>query len=387
MGGTATEEQILPSQLEQDVFYNLIHLANDGIILIDEDEKIFVYNEGAEKVFGHTAKEILGKSIETLIPYENRKHHHHHIKTFTAASTSSRNMHSRNQISGLRKSGETFPAEAAISKIKHHNKWVYMVILRDISENHHLMQELEHYKQHLEELVEQRTHELQNINKELESFSYSVSHDLRAPLRSIDGFSQALLEDYESQLDDLGQHYLNRLRTASQTMGDLIDNMLILSRVTRHDIQQQTVNMSDIIESIAENLKQQDTSRNVTFKIENDLKTQGDAHLIRIMLDNLIGNAWKYSGKTTHAKIEFGKIRQKGEDVYYIKDNGSGFDMKYASKLFVAFQRLHSAIDYAGSGVGLATVYRIVNRHNGRIWAEAAPDKGATFYFTLNPHR
>lgn len=262
-----------------------------------------------------------------------------------------------------------------------------MVILRDISENHHLMQELEHYKQHLEELVEQRTHELQNINKELESFSYSVSHDLRAPLRSIDGFSQALLEDYENQLDDLGQHYLIRLRTASQTMGELIDNMLILSRVTRHDIQQQTVNMSDIAESIAENLRQQDKARNVTFEFQDELKIQGDAHLIKIMLDNLIGNAWKYSSKTAQAKIEFGKIRQKGEDVYYIKDNGSGFDMKYASKLFVAFQRLHSAIDYAGSGVGLATVYRIVNRHNGRIWAEAAPDKGATFYFTLNPHR
>ncbi|MDH5217646.1 MAG: PAS domain S-box protein, partial [Gammaproteobacteria bacterium] len=174
MGDTVTEKQILPTQLEQDVFYNLIHLANDGIILIDENQKIFAYNDGAEKVFGHTANEILGKSIETLIPHENRENHHQHIKTFTHANTSSRNMHSRNQISGLRKNGETFPAEAAISKIKHQNKWVYMVILRDISEKHHLMQELGHYKQHLEDLVEQRTLELQNINKELESFSYSV---------------------------------------------------------------------------------------------------------------------------------------------------------------------------------------------------------------------
>lgn len=387
MDDTATEQQILPTQLEQDVFYNLIHLANDGIILIDEDEKIFVYNDGAEKVFGHTANEILGKSIETLIPYENRKHHHQHIKTFKTANTSSRNMHSRNQISGLRKNGEAFPAEAAISKIKHNNRWVYMVILRDISENHHLMQELEHYKRHLEELVEKRTHELQNMNKELESFSYSVSHDLRAPLRSIDGFSQALLEDYQDQLDELGRHYLTRLRTASQNMGELIDNMLILSRVTRHDIQQQTVDMSEIARTIAEGLKQQDEHRDVKIVIPNELKIQGDAHLIKIMLDNLIGNAWKYSSKTAHAVIEFGKSEKEGEDIYYIKDNGSGFDMKYASKLFVAFQRLHSAIDYAGSGVGLATVYRIINRHNGRIWAEATPDKGATFYFTLNPGR
>ncbi|MDH5259179.1 MAG: PAS domain S-box protein [Gammaproteobacteria bacterium] len=387
MDDTATEQQILPTQLEQDVFYNLIHLANDGIILIDEDEKIFVYNDGAEKVFGHTANEILGKSIETLIPYENRKHHHQHIKTFKTANTSSRNMHSRNQISGLRKNGEAFPAEAAISKIKHNNRWVYMVILRDISENHHLMQELEHYKRHLEELVEKRTHELQNMNKELESFSYSVSHDLRAPLRSIDGFSQALLEDYQDQLDELGRHYLTRLRTASQNMGELIDNMLILSRVTRHDIQQQTVDMSEIARTIAEGLKQQDEHRDVKIVIPDELKIQGDAHLIKIMLDNLIGNAWKYSSKTAHAVIEFGKSEKEGEDIYYIKDNGSGFDMKYASKLFVAFQRLHSAIDYAGSGVGLATVYRIINRHNGRIWAEATPDKGATFYFTLNPGR
>ena len=387
MGDTATEQQIIPTQLEQDVFYNLIHLANDGIILIDEDEKIFVYNDGAEKVFGHAANEILGKSIETLIPHESRKHHHQQIKTFKTASTSSRNMHSRNQISGLRKNGETFPAEAAISKIKHNNRWVYMVILRDISESHHLMQELEHYKRHLEELVEQRTQELQNMNKELESFSYSVSHDLRAPLRSIDGFSQALLEDYENQLDDLGQHYLTRLRSASQNMGDLIDNMLILSRVTRHDIQQQTVEMSAIARDIAKSLEQQDKYRDVKFKITDQLEVRGDAHLIKIMLDNLIGNAWKYSSKTAHAVIEFGKTEKEGEDVYYIKDNGSGFDMKYASKLFVAFQRLHSAIDYAGSGVGLATVYRIINRHNGQIWAEATPDKGATFYFTLNPDR
>ncbi len=232
--------------------------------------------------------------------------------------------------------------------------------------------------------LEQNSALLKATNKELESFSYSVSHDLRSPLRSIDGFSQALLEDYTDSLDEKGQDYLNRLRSASQKMGELIDGLLKLSRLTRSEMHFEKVDLSSLANEIATRLRETHDKRDVQFIIDNDLKTTGDPQMLRVLLENLLGNAWKFTKNTPKAKIEFGSTTENGTRTFFIKDNGAGFDMAFKDKLFGAFQRLHDAVEYPGTGIGLATVQRIINRHGGNIRAEGATGKGAGFYFTLN---
>ena len=225
---------------------------------------------------------------------------------------------------------------------------------------------------------------LQESNKELEAFTYAVSHDLRAPLRSIDGFSQALLEDYLERLDADGQDYLNRVRAASQRMGELIDDLLSLSRITRSVMERESVDLSSVAEAVADELRATKPDRQVEFVIRQGLNAKGDARFLRVVLDNLLGNSWKYTEKNPTARIEFDVTEDEGTAVYFVRDDGAGFDMAYADKLFGAFQRLHSVEEFEGLGIGLATVQRIIGRHGGRVWAEAAVDQGATFYFTLH---
>ena len=246
-----------------------------------------------------------------------------------------------------------------------------------------LLQQVQQLNRDLEKRVEQRTAELKAVNKELEAFSYSVSHDLRAPLRSIDGFSQALLEDYASQLDGDGQDYLNRVRNNAQRMGQLIDDMLQLSRVSRDDMRYEDVDMQEIALQVIESLRESDPDRQVNLTLGPQLSTHGDPRMIRIMLDNLLGNAWKFTAQQDQAEIVFERV-ESGADLFQIRDNGVGFDMQHAHKLFGAFQRLHGIKEFPGTGIGLATVQRIVDRHGGRVWAQAAPDQGATFYFTFS---
>ncbi len=226
--------------------------------------------------------------------------------------------------------------------------------------------------------------ELKAVNKELEAFSYSVSHDLRAPLRSIDGFSQALLEDCSEQLDPMGQDYLRRIRLATQRMGHLIDDLLTLSRVTRSDMHLTSVDLSRLASRICTDLQQTQPERQVEVVIQPGLVAQGDTHLLQVVLENLLNNAWKFTSKHVQAKIEFGAIPQdSGILAYFVRDDGTGFDMAYYDKLFGPFQRLHASHEFPGDGIGLATVQRIVYRHGGQVWAEAAVEQGATFYFTL----
>jgi light-regulated signal transduction histidine kinase (bacteriophytochrome) len=233
------------------------------------------------------------------------------------------------------------------------------------------------------ELV-QLTSKLEAANKELEAFSYSASHDLRAPLRSIDGFSQVLLEDYGSTMDALGQDYLQRIRMATQRMADLIDALLELSRVTRAELSRKPLDLTAMARIIAEELRRQEPARAVEFALAEDLTVSGDPRLLRVVLENLLGNAWKFTAKKEQTRIEIGSLRQPdGVLAYFVRDNGAGFDMQYAQKLFGAFQRLHRVGEFAGTGIGLATVQRIIHRHGGRIWAEGVVDHGATFYFTL----
>lgn len=236
----------------------------------------------------------------------------------------------------------------------------------------------------LEQRVIERTVQLESANKELEAFSYSVSHDLRAPLRSIDGFSQALLEEYQEILDDTGKGYLERVRKATQRMGLLIDDLLKLSRISRAQCKQESFDLSVLARAIAEENQQNNPDRAVDIIIQEGIMAQVDPSLIRIVLVNLIDNAFKFTAKKAHPRIEFGTAVMDGKAVYYIRDNGAGFDMAYAGKLFGAFQRLHTKEEFPGTGIGLATVQRIINRHGGRVWAEGEVEKGAVFYFTLS---
>ncbi|HUB24937.1 MAG TPA: CHASE3 domain-containing protein [Tepidisphaeraceae bacterium] len=227
--------------------------------------------------------------------------------------------------------------------------------------------------------------ELEATAKELESFSYSVSHDLRAPLRSIDGFSQALLEDHGEVLNADGKDCLNRIRAAAQRMAQLIDDMLGLSRITRAEMRRESTDLSETANAVVAELRKAYPERNVEIDIPSGLRAFGDAHLLRIVLDNLIGNAWKFTGKVAAPKIEIGAMEKDGQAVYFVRDNGAGFDMAYSNKLFGAFQRLHGVKDFAGTGIGLATVQRVIHRHGGRVWAESSVGNGATFYFTVMP--
>lgn len=244
----------------------------------------------------------------------------------------------------------------------------------------------EQRKRQLESLnadLEAKTQELQHANRELEAFSYSVSHDLRGPLRGIDGFSQALAEDYSNQLDNQGQEYLQYVRTSAQRMGQIIDDLLKLSRVSRQEIKPEQVDLTAIAQKTIEFLHSGDSRRQVKVQVHSGMLTQGDPGLLRLVLENLLSNAWKFTANTSEAQIEFGAEVKAHEKVYFVRDNGVGFDMKYIDKLFGAFQRLHNNDEYSGTGVGLATAKRIIERHGGHIWAEAALGKGACFYFSL----
>jgi light-regulated signal transduction histidine kinase (bacteriophytochrome) len=237
----------------------------------------------------------------------------------------------------------------------------------------------------LERRVQERTAQLQAANQELESFSYSVSHDLRAPLRTLDGFSLALLEDYAEQLDEQGKNYLQRIRSASQRMAALIDDLLMLSRVTRAEMQIVAINLSQIARSIIEEWQAEQPYRKVTFIAPSEIIVQADRNLMGILLTNLLSNAWKFTSKHPSATIELGEFWQNGQRVIFVRDDGAGFDMAYSDRLFKAFQRLHTDAEFEGTGIGLATVQRIVLRHGGKIWAHSEVERGTTFFFIL-PH-
>jgi light-regulated signal transduction histidine kinase (bacteriophytochrome) len=266
-----------------------------------------------------------------------------------------------------------------------HDDGTPMVLLaiEDATDKTLALDALQTLNRELDDRVSERTTQWEAANRELEAFAYSVSHDLRAPLRALDGFSDELLRGYSDRLDDRGQHYLRRLRSGTQRMGQLIDDMLQLSRLNRVAMKREPVDLTALAEGVAAELRGREPDRTVAFVIEPGLFADGDAGLLAVALENLLGNAWKFTSKKPSATITVGREWHQGAPTFFVRDDGAGFDMAHISKLFGAFQRLHTQREFEGNGVGLATVQRVVHRHGGEVWAEGVPGQGATIHFTL----
>ncbi len=351
----------------QDVYYE----TNLDGLLLEMSPSIF-------KLAGFKREELIGKSIIEL--YDLSESRTELIKTLTEKVAIS-----DYEINIKNIKGEIINCSLnSILKFDENGKPQKIIgSIRDISERKKSEKEIKKLYTNLEKIVSERTRQLELSNNELEAFSYSVSHDLRAPLRSISGFSQALLEDYYESLEGQAKDYLNRIVSSCSQMTQLIDDLLNLSRISRWTINSENVNLTKIANDIINEFKTQQPEKKININIAEKLIVSGDKQLLKIVVQNLLENAWKYSGKNENPRIEFGKFKESGKEIFYVKDNGVGFDMKYAAKLFGVFQRLHSTKEFPGSGVGLSTVHRIIQRHNGQIWAEAAVNEGATFFFTI----
>jgi len=364
-------------------FVAMFNAIPDSAVFADTQRRSVLVNPSVKLMFGYRNDEIIGHTTELFYANPQDFVEQGRIRYHPGPGQSTQQY----EVRYKRKNGEVFWSETVgapvVSQSGSHIG--YIAIMRDITQRKKAEEELAHHREELERRVVERTSELQAVNKELEAFSYSVSHDLRAPLRTIDGFSKALIEDYGDKLDGVAQDYLRRVRTGAQHMGNVIDDMLRLSRVTRVELNLGTVDLSSLAEQIVSRLREASPDRNVETIVQPNVTAFGDQGLLLIVMENLLGNAWKYSEKNPLARVEFGREQRDGETVYHVRDNGAGFDMRFAGKLFGAFQRLHHDDEFRGTGIGLAIVQRVIYRHGGRVWGEGIVDQGASFYFTLPP--
>jgi len=330
----------------------------DSVIVTDSDGKVTRVNDAAISQFGYDEYSMLHQSVSMF---------------FVDPKTVPSKVENAERLCVTRE-GKSFPALVTASSIfsQEEKSDALVYVIKDITRRKRFEVELKN-----------RNAELAAVNRELEAFSYSVSHDLRVPLRAIDTFSLALIEDNYDQLSEEGREHLDRIRSGVKRMGRLIEDLLNLSRLSREQLELRLVNIGSVAKNILEDLMKSQPDRQVTFDIEPGLEVVADANMLKVALSNLIENAWKYTSKHKTAKIEIGHKNIDGRTVYYIRDDGAGFDMNYSSKLFRAFQRLHANSDFPGTGIGLAIVQRIISRHGGKLWAEGKPEQGATFYFTL----
>ncbi|HEY3145989.1 MAG TPA: PAS domain S-box protein, partial [Dongiaceae bacterium] len=359
-------------------FRDLLESAPDAVLITDAHGTIQLVNAQTELLFGYPREELVGQKIEMLVPERYRGKHIGHREGYVGEART-RPMGAGLELYGLRKDGSQFPVSIGLSPTRTDRGLTVFCDVRDITDQRAIETEI----QNLNRRLEQDNTELVAVNKELEAFSYSVSHDLRAPLRAIDGFSQALIEDAGPLLNGEHRSHLDRVRQAAQRMGVLIDDLIKLARVSRADMKIDEVDVTATARQIVIGLQDSEPARQAEFVIAPNLKAKGDPRLLQVALENLLSNSWKFTAPRSLARIEVGKVNMDGQTTYFVRDNGVGFDMSYASKMFGAFQRFHDAREFAGTGIGLATVQRIIHKHGGRIWGRSQPGDGATFFFTL----
>jgi PAS domain S-box-containing protein len=356
---------------------SLINQIHDAVLVWRWNGPITFWNHGAQQLYGYSPYEVIGKVAHDLLRTETAGRVEGFRRVLEQTNTWAGELHH------VTRDGSDIIVESRMTLVRDKDRAYVLEANRDITERKRAEEEIRILNRDLERRVAERTAELEAANQELESFSYSVSHDLRAPLRTLDGFSDVLLEDHGPQLPAEARDYLATIRRGAQRMGALIDDLLAFSRLGRKPLSRQPVNMEALVRDAREELVPQCDGRNIQF-VDGDLPlAQGDPSLLKQVWINLLSNAIKYSRHAGQARIEIGSLAESSPRVYFVRDNGAGFDMKYADKLLGVFQRLHRADEFEGTGIGLATVQRIVHRHGGRVWAEAQPDQGATFYFTL----
>lgn len=369
-------------------YFDLYNNAPNMYISVDpKTTRIVQFNQTLADTLGYTRDELLGADIFKVYHPDSMREAEKVFNTFIETGTVK-----DAELKLARKDGSSIDTILNVSAVRDQFGNIIMSnsVWVDITEKKRMERELFRVNQELESRVIQRTAELEAAIRELEAFSYSVSHDLRAPLRTINGFSQVLLEDFGESLTETAQDYLERINNASDNMGKLIDGLLRLSRISRQEINRKTNDATEIAIEIINELELSDPDRNVEWDIQQNMLAKADPELFKVVLQNILWNAWKFTRNKRKSKIKFTILnntdtnaKDNSDNVFCVKDNGAGFNMEYVSKIFEPFQRLHSDMDYSGTGIGMATVKRVINRHGGRIWAEGAVGKGASVFFTL----
>ncbi len=377
-------QDVTERQRSEVKFRGLLEVAPDAILGVDIAGRIVIINAKAEELFGYARDHLLGQFVELLVPTADGGIEVPMRPAIAGYEVADRPNATGVEVEARRADGTRFPAEIGLSTLDTEDGVIISAAIRDISERKAAERAIQELNDDLERRVAERTEKLRETNAELESFSYSVSHDLRAPLRAVDGFAKMLSLDYDERLDDEGRRYLSRIRAGAQQMGQLIDGLLAFSRLQRQSMAWQPVHMRGVVEDVWEELVMERGGRDIELDVDELPVAYGDPRLVRHVLANLVGNAVKYTRERERPRIDIGHtVTAGGQAAYFVRDNGAGFDMRYADKLFRVFQRLHRTEDYEGTGIGLALAHRIVVRHGGRMWADAEPGVGATFYFTL----
>jgi PAS domain S-box-containing protein len=370
-GFSKVTRDLTERQRGEATFRRLLESAPDAIVIVNREGHIVFVNAQTERLFGYAREALLDQPVEMLLPERFRESHVNHRSGYLG-DPRARVMGAGLDLYGRHRDGTEFPVEISLSPLETEDGTLTMSSIRDVTERKRAEEELRHLNA-----------QLVTANKELEAFSYSVSHDLRAPLRHINGFTELLKAHVGSRLDATGQLYMNTIVNSAKRMGNLIDDLLIFSRMGKSGMSMGTVNFATLVREIMNDLHAEVTGREVSWRIDNLPEVYGDATMLRQVWVNLMGNAVKYTRTRTRAEIEIGSRREGKKYVFFVRDNGVGFDPQYAGKLFGVFQRLHHSDEFEGTGVGLANVRRIIQRHGGRTWAEGRVDSGAVFFFSL----
>lgn len=358
-------------------FRTLLETAPDAILIVNAEGEVDYANRQAGHLFD-TGESLVGRPVADLVPGGFIEKRLQRVLSVENAGTPLAFV-GAGVVTGLRSGGREVPLEVRTSPYVRGGTRRLIAVLRDVTERERSAAEIRRLNSHLAEHVAQLT----SLNRELESFSYSVSHDLRGPLRSIVGFSSILLEEYSERLDDEGRALLDRIIAGGRTMGELIEGLLRLARVSRTELRSEPVDLAALAEAVAMELRSVEPEHPVRLYIDQEIEARGDRSLLMVLMENLLGNAWKFTRGRPEPRVEVGVTEHDARRIYYVRDNGAGFDMNYAARLFRPFERLHSPGEFPGTGIGLATAERVVHRHGGEIWAEGEPGEGATFYFTL----